>query len=128
MKDLDFCMMITKDGRNTLHARPMSNNGKVDFDGDSWFFAYRDSNKAKQIENNPMISLIFQTDQMLYVDCYGMATITENKKLLEEKWVAGLERWFPEGIETEGICLIKVAAHRIQFWSKDGDGEYRMPD
>ena len=49
----------------------------------------------------------------------------ELSKLLEEKWVKGLEMWFPEGIDTEGICLIKVAAHRIQFWGKNGDGEYR---
>ncbi|MGZ5188834.1 MAG: pyridoxamine 5'-phosphate oxidase family protein, partial [Kaistella sp.] len=112
MKNLDFCMMVTKDGRNTLHSRPMSNNGKVDYDGDSYFFSYRDSNKVKQIENNPMISLIFQTDDMIYLDCYGMATVTENRKMLEEKWVKGLEMWFPEGINTEGICLIKVSAHR----------------
>ena len=127
MKDLDFCLMVTKDGRNTLHSLPMSNNGKVEYDGDSWFFSYRDSNKARQIEGNPMVSLVFQTDDMTFVDCYGMATITENKKLLEEKWVDGLEQWFPEGIETPGICLIKVEAHRIQFWGKGGDGEYKKP-
>lgn len=38
MKNLDFCMMVTKDGRNTLHSRPISNNGEVEYDGDSWFF------------------------------------------------------------------------------------------
>ena len=125
MKNLDFCMMVTKDGRNTLHSRPMSNYGKVEYDGDSWFFSYRASNKVKQIENNPMISLIYQTDDMTFVDCYCMATITENRTMMEEKWVKGLEMWFPDGIETEGICLIKVSAHRIQFWGKHGDGEYR---
>lgn len=125
MKDLDFCMMITKDGRNTLHSRPMSNNGKVEYDGTSWFFADINSNKVKQIESNPMTSLVFQTDKMLFIDCYGMATITQNKNLIKEKWVDGLERWFPEGPETPGVCLIKLDAHRIQFWGKDGDGEYR---
>ena len=127
MKNLDFCMMVTKDGRNTLHSRPMSNNGDVEYDGDSWFFSYRDSNKVRQIEDNPMVSLIFQTDKMVFVDCYGMATVTDNKKLLEEKWVKGLEKWFPDGIETPGICLIKVNAHRVQFWGANGDGEYRKP-
>ena len=125
MKKLDFCMMVTKDGRNTLHSRPMSNNRKVDYDGDSWFFAFRDSNKAKQIENNPMVSLIFQSDDMTFVDCYGEATLLSNKEMIREKWVDGLEQWFPEGPETEGVCLIRVKAHRVQFWGKDGDGEYR---
>ena len=124
MKNLDFCMMVTKDGRNTLHSRPMSNNGEVEFDGDSWFFSYRDTDKIKQIENNPMVSLVFQTDDMTFVDCYGMATVTENRKMLEEKWHDNLKEWFPDGIDTEGICLIRVSAHRVQFWNKKGGGEY----
>lgn len=31
-------------------------------------------------------------------------------------WVKGLEQWFPEGIETTGICPVKINAHRIQYW------------
>ena len=118
-------MMITKDGRNTLHSRPMSNNGKVDYNGDSWFFAFEDSNKVKQIESNQMVSLVFQTDDMTFVDCYGEASILTNKNLIKEKWVDGLEAWFPDGPETEGVCLIRVTAKRVQFWGKGGDGEYR---
>lgn len=125
MKNLDFCMMVTKDGRNTLHSRPMSNNGKVEYDGDSWFFADEKSNKVNQIKDNPMVSLIFQTDDMTFVDCYGEATVLTNKNMIREKWVPGLEQWFPEGPDTEGVCLIRVAAHRIQFWGKKGDGEHR---
>ena len=125
MRDLDFCMMVTRDGRDTLHSRPMSNNRKVDYDGDSWFFSYEDSGKVRQINTNPMVSLIFQTDNMVFVDCYGKATVTTNKELIKEKWVDGLEAWFPEGPETKGVCLIRVTAQRVQFWGKDGDGEYR---
>lgn len=125
MKNLDFCMMVTKDGRNTLHSRPMSNNGEVEYDGDSWFFSYEDSNKVKQIKDNLMVSLVFQTDDMTFVDCYGKATILTNKNMIREKWVPGLEQWFPEGPKTEGICLIRVTADRIQMWGKGGDGEYR---
>lgn len=125
MRNLDFCMMITRDGRNTLHSRPMSNNGEVEYDGDSWFFSYDNSNKAKHIEQNPKTMLVFQTDDMLFLEVYGTASIIHTKKLIEEKWLPDLERWFPEGTETPGICLIKVTAERIQFWGKAGDGIYR---
>lgn len=128
MKDLDFCMMVTRDGRNTLHSRPMSNNGEVEYDGDSWFFSYDDSNKAKQVRENPNTLLIFQTDKMFFMEVYGTASITHQRSLLEEKWQPELERWFPDGIETPGICLIKVSADRIMYWGKDGDGEYRKPN
>ena len=124
MKNLDFCMMVTQDGRGTLHSRPMSNNGKVEFDGNSWFFSYLDSNKVRQIEKDPKVTLVYQTDDMLFLDCYGYANIVTQKSLMEEKWVKDLEMWFPQGLETPGICLIKVEAKRIQFWHKEDEGEY----
>lgn len=38
MKNLDFCTMVTQDGRNVYHSRPMSNNGKVDMTARPSFF------------------------------------------------------------------------------------------
>lgn len=125
MKNLDFCMMITQDGRNSFHSRPMSNNGKVEYDGNSWFFTYEDSNKVKQIEADPKVSLIYQNDKMLFIECYGHASIIRQKSILQEKWIDELSRWFPKGLETPGICLIKVNATRIQFWDKEEEGEYK---
>jgi len=124
MKDLDFCMMTTTDGRQVVHSRPMSNNGKVEYDGDSWFFTFEDSNKVRQIEKDDKVSLVYQTDDMLFIECYGTASITKDKGTLEDKWVDGLEQWFPEGIETPGICLIKVTSKRVTFWHKEEEGEY----
>ncbi len=124
MKDLDFCMMTTVDGKGVTHSRPMSNNGKVEYDGDSWFFTYEDSNKVQQIKNDHRVSLIYQTDDMLFIDCYGTATIVKDKEVLQEKWIDELEQWFPEGIETPGICLVKVTSKRVSFWHKEEEGEY----
>ena len=36
---LDICMLATRAEDGGLHGRPMSNNGEVEWDGDSWFFA-----------------------------------------------------------------------------------------
>ncbi|WP_294205368.1 pyridoxamine 5'-phosphate oxidase family protein [uncultured Chryseobacterium sp.] len=124
MKDLDFCMMVTQDGRQVPHSRPMSNNGKVEYDGDSWFFTFEDSNKVDQIKKDNKVSLVYQTDDMLFIECYGTATVVKDKETLQEKWVDGLEQWFPEGIDTPGICLLKVSAKRVNFWHKDEEGEY----
>ncbi|MCY0976665.1 pyridoxamine 5'-phosphate oxidase family protein [Chryseobacterium wangxinyae] len=124
MKDLDFCMMTTVDGKGITHSRPMSNNGKVEYDGDSWFFTYEDSNKVQQIKNDHRVSLIYQTDDMLFIDCYGTATIVKDKEVLQEKWIDELEQWFPEGIDTPGICLVKVTSKRVSFWHKEEEGEY----
>lgn len=125
MKNLDFCMMVTQDGRGTFHSRPMSNNGKVEFDGNSWFFTYDDSSKVRQLEKDHTVSLIFQTDKMVFIECYGTASIIKQKSILAEKWVDSLSMWFPKGLETPGICLLKVTASRIHFWDKEEEGEYK---
>jgi len=125
MKDLDFCMMITQDENNGLYSRPMSNNGQVEYDGDSWFFTYEDSRKIEQIKKVQQVSLVFQGEDMLFLQCFGEASIIKEKSVMEEKWIDELERWFPQGIDTPGICLIKVKASHIQFWQKEEEGEYK---
>ena len=87
---------------------------------------YEDSNKVKQIKNNNTVSLIYQNDDMLFIDCYGKASVVTDKETLEEKWVDGLEQWFPEGTDTPGICLLKVSAERVTFWHKEDEGEYTV--
>lgn len=124
MKNLDFCMMVTQDGQQVSNSRPMSNNGKVEYDGDSWFFTYEDSHKVDQIKENKHVNLIYQTDDMLFIECTGTGEIIKDKDTLKEKWVEGLDQWFPEGVDTPGICLIKVRASRVRFWHKEEEGEY----
>lgn len=124
MKNLDFCMMVTQDGQQFSNSRPMSNNGKVEYDGDSWFFTYEDSHKVDHIKENNHVNLIYQTDDMLFIECTGTGEIIKDKDTLKEKWVEGLDQWFPEGVDTPGICLIKVRASRVRFWHKEEEGEY----
>ncbi len=59
MRDLDFCMMTTHAGRGGLHARPMSNNGEVEFDGHVWFFSAADARKVREIEANSAVHLAY---------------------------------------------------------------------
>lgn len=126
MKNLDFCMMITQDGRDVSHSRPMSNNGKVEYDGDSWFFTFEDSKKVRHIEKDHKVNLIYQTDDMLFIECYGTATIIKDKEILNEKWIDNLKQWFPDGTETPGICLLKITSKRVSFWHKEDEGEYKV--
>lgn len=125
MKNLDICMMVTQDGRNIYHSRPMSNNGKVEYDGNSYFFTYLKSSKVKHISANPKVSLLFQNDKHLFIECYGAAKVIIDKKTMKDKWVNELDRWFPKGLDTPGICLLKVEAKRIHFWDREEEAEYK---
>src|ERR1700754_4142676 len=59
MADIDFAMLITKTKLGQVSARPMSNNGDVDFDGDSYYFTWEDSRMTSDIERDPAVGLTF---------------------------------------------------------------------
>lgn len=129
MRDLDFCMLTTGSGR--LSSRPMSNNGDVEYDGDSWFYAYEDSAKIRDIEQEPAVGLTFTEGKSLlgkpglFVAIDGRAELIRDQAQFEAHWTKSLERWFPQGTDTPGMILIKVHAERIRYWDGEEQGELR---
>jgi general stress protein 26 len=125
MREIDFCMLSTRDASDGISTRPMSNNGDVEYDGDSWFFSFEHTRKVAAIGTDPRVSLSLSAPPSLlgkpgiFVVIDGQATVIRDKAVLEKHWVADLERWFPEGTETPGLVLIRVHAGRIEYW----DGE-----
>ena len=126
MKEIDFCMMTTVDGNGTMHGRPMSNNTEVEFDGDTYFFTYHDTKKVRDLETTPRVSLAYASPDMTFIHLYGDAAILEDKELMEKHWNKGLMQWFPEGIETEGIRILRVTCDYVRYWTKDGEGEINL--
>ena len=127
---LDIGMLTTKADDGTLHGRPMSNNGEVEYDGDSWFFAEDDTRKVTEIEADPAVELAFiDSDAATWINVEGEASIVrddvERKKAL---WLDELERWFPNGPEDPKVVLIKVHAQRIDAWAKDGEWQIELGD
>ncbi|PHN06005.1 pyridoxamine 5'-phosphate oxidase family protein [Flavilitoribacter nigricans] len=128
MKELDFCMMTTADGRGSMHSRPMSNNREVEYDGNSYFFSYEDTGKIRQLRESPLVSLTFQGKDMLFIQLYGHASIITQKGRMKEHWSDDLNRWFPEGLETEGVVMIHVEGKRAHYWAKENEGMLRLDE
>ena len=133
LKKIDFCMLSTNAGSGRISARPMSNNGDVEYDGDSWFFSYEDSRKIIEIEGIDAVSLTFTAPPSLlgkpgiFIAVEGVASLVRDKAALEEHWIPDLERWFPDGVDTPGIVLIKVSASSIRYWDGEENGEIALP-
>lgn len=129
MAKLDFAMLVTQTADGGSTARPMSNNGDVDYTGDSYFFAYRDSRKIAEIERQPKVLLSYAGaagllgGPPLFVAVEGTATLIEDRSRFEEHWTKDLDRYFPDGIDTPGVVMIAVHANRIRYWSGDDEGE-----
>lgn len=128
LRKIDFCMFCTHGGSGEIASRPMSNNGDVEYDGDSWFFSYEDTRKVAQINQDSRVSLTFTAPPSLlgkpgiFIGVDGVASLIRDKAEFEAHWVSDLDRWFPEGIETPGIVLIKVAARSIEYWDGEDNG------
>ncbi|WJH38849.1 pyridoxamine 5'-phosphate oxidase family protein (plasmid) [Aliirhizobium terrae] len=128
---IDFCMFNTN-GPESIVSRPMSNNGDVEYDGNSWFFSYEDTRKVRDINRDTGVTLDFTALPSLlgkpgiFVAVDGEANLIHDKSPFEAHWVSDLERWFPEGIDTTGIVLIKVSARSIEYWGGEETGRIEL--
>ena len=125
MKSLDIATLVTLAENGSLAARPMSNNGDVDFDGTSYYFTYEQSDKVKQIALNPQVQLAFEGDDHLYISVAGQAELSRDKADFEKHWVSELEQWFPQGVDTPGMVLICVNARHARYWQDTKMGEWQ---
>jgi general stress protein 26 len=124
MRDLDFCMMTTQADDGGMHARPMSNNGEVEFDGDVWFFSGADTRKVAEIEAEPSVQLSYaDTKQFRFLSMTGTAEIVRDVNKKQELWMEDLERWFDEGPDSDEIVLIKVTPSVVEYWNGEEQGE-----
>ena len=129
MRDLDFCLLSTKAADGSIPSRPMSNNREVAFDGDSWFFSDQTMRLVEEIAANPEVGLGFQGKagmlgmRPLFIAIEGRAELIRDKARFAEHWTKGLERWWPDGIDTPGLVLIKVHAARAHYWDGEDEGE-----
>lgn len=128
LKKIDFCMMSTKGAADEISNRPMSNNGDVEYDGDSWFFSYGDTRKVADIERDATVTLSFTEAPSLlgkpgiFISIEGEALLIRERSVFERHWTKSLDRWFPDGIDTTGLVLLKVHADRIHYWDGEENG------
>ncbi|HET7160844.1 MAG TPA: pyridoxamine 5'-phosphate oxidase family protein, partial [Burkholderiales bacterium] len=59
MRDIDFAMLSTHTDNGAVATRPMSNNGEVEYDGDSCLFSYDSARTISDIRRDPQVGLSF---------------------------------------------------------------------
>ncbi|WP_291852153.1 pyridoxamine 5'-phosphate oxidase family protein [Bradyrhizobium sp.] len=129
MGKIDFTMLTTRTDGGRFATRPMSNNGEVEYDGDSFYFSWDSARTLSDIARDPQVALSFQGSAGLlgkpppFVAVQGTARIIRDKQAFADHWTADLERWFPQGIDTDGMVMIHVHADRIHYWDGSDEGE-----
>ena len=129
MAKIDFAMLSTRTEGGGVASRPMSNNGEVEYSGDSFFFAYDSARTIADIELDTQVGLTFTGaagllgGPPLFIAIEGQGQLIRDKAEFEKHWTKGLDRWFPQGVDTTGLVLIKVHAQRIHYWNGEDEAE-----
>jgi general stress protein 26 len=123
VKAIDICMLTTFDERGDPHSRPMSNNREIEFGGDLWFFTYGSSHKIDEVGRMPKVNASFSDpDAQRYASLTGRAEVVRDPAKIRELWQPHLKAWFPEGVDTPDIALLKVSVTHAEYW----DGSQSM--
>lgn len=135
MRDIDFCTLSARTADGSIGARPMSNNREVDFSGDSWFFTYENARMIEDIARDGKVGLAYQGKPGLLGGVVGkpgiFIAVESDAELVRDTaefamhWDKSLDRWFPQGIDTPGLVMIRARANRIHYW--DGEEEAEVP-
>jgi general stress protein 26 len=123
MRKLDLCMMTTITTNGMTASRPMSNNGDVEYDGNSYFFTWEKSHLVKDLKKNPHVNLSFNGKKKVYISVSGKAKLVTDRDVMEEHWTKDLEIWFKDGLDTKGLVMIQVIASRLKYWEGEDEGE-----
>lgn len=128
MRDIDIAMLSTHTDGGAIAGRPMSNNGEVDYDGDSYYFTWEKSRMVDDIKRNPKVGLAFQGKKAFSVAVEGEADLIKDKAIFKKHWTPDLDDWFKDGIDTKGMVMIKVSATRAHYWDGEDEGEVKLKD
>ena len=127
---IDICLFSTRGDEGQLHARPMSNNGQVEWEGRSWFFAPSDGRLVAELDADPQAVAAYRAEESYdFISISGRATLETDQELKKQYWLPELERWFPNGLEDPNVTLIRLDAEHADWWTEEGDGsaDLRQP-
>jgi general stress protein 26 len=132
MRDIDFAMLSTRTEGGAIAARPMSNNGEVEYDGDSFFFTNESSRMVAEIAHEEQVGLTFTSTQVAaresswFIAIEGVAELIRDKAAFAAHWTRDLDRWLEQGIDTPGLIMIKVHANRLHYWDDGDEDEFSL--
>lgn len=114
MQGVRIAMLANLSADGKIVSRPMGVQ-EVEFDGDLWFFTYEDSEKVRELQANPSCNVAFNSKNS-WVSLSGTAELVNDTDKAKQLWQPLLKAWFPNGLETPGLRLLKIHADSAEYW------------
>lgn len=119
VREVPNCFFCTSEGPgHPLESRPM-NVRRVDDEGNLWFLSSSDSLKNHELQSDSAVELFFQDSAH---DCFlhlsGRATVSRDRKKMEELWTPVLRNWFSGGLDDGRLTVIRVTPDGGYYWDR----------
>lgn len=120
-EDINICMFCTKTEKIPFQTRPMGTQ-KVDDEGKLWFLSAADSNKNDEIKQDDDVQLLYaKASDAHFLSVTGKASVTRDKKKIDELWNKWAEAWFKGGKDDPRLTAICVDPSDAYYWdTKNG--------
>jgi general stress protein 26 len=114
----DTAMLVSHEPDGHLRARPM-NVAEVLHDGELWFVTSLESQKTREVADNPQVAAVMQGGGR-YLVVSGRARIVMDPARIERVWKESWRPWFPDGPKDPRLCLIHVDPQEAEYWDTTG--------
>ncbi|MDO5499108.1 MAG: pyridoxamine 5'-phosphate oxidase family protein [Propionibacteriaceae bacterium] len=119
IKGIRIAMLTTADGTGRLVSRPMTTQD-VEFNGDIWFIAQRDSELAAQIGAGQAEANVAYAGSTSWVSISGKASVVHDPAKLREEWNRFTESFFEGGPDDPNNVLVRIESESAEYWDSPG--------
>ena len=124
IEDMSVAILTTfNEAEDMLMSRPMSPQEMCE-QGAIWFLTDPSSNKVKHLQ---VMNLGFSNESdSTYVSISGHGEIVDDHARSESLWTVFAKPWFPDGVDSSNLALLKFAPHSAEYWDAPNSKMVRM--
>lgn len=117
VEDIKLAMLVTENKKEgSLRSRPMYTS-KMEEDHTIYFFTTNDSDKIDDIQADRAVNLSYASkDNRNFLSISGTAQMVDDRQKMEELWQPYMKGWYPDGLETPELTLLKVVPDSAEYW------------
>ena len=118
MSSARTCWLVTRDAAGLASPRPMGGLGfdPAAFDWTLRFLADRRTGKARNVDADPDVVVLYQHGEEAFVSINGTARMVTDAADVAARWLPAYERFFRRDAARENAAFIEVVASRMQLW------------
>lgn len=123
IEDIATSMLTTLEADGSLASRPMYAL-EMDASGAIWFFT---DTRSSKVERLSQVNLAFtDLDDSTYVSLSGHGEIVTDRALIERLWSPFARPWFPDGVDSPTLALLKFVPHSADYWDAPNSKMVRL--